>query len=156
MVKSFKEGGNGKRDGDQYLDIKQTKIVLSNIVPKLCVQMTPKDLNAAILLEISTYKPFRGGSSIRKWHTGLFYFHHQSDPKYIEVQPPPDLKNSNFDQTKSNDNIKPFKVKIGTTLYRLIKMNFFVRHNCKNTALFLQPYQDNRWRVCHINLWIFI
>jgi len=129
--------------------VDQTRTLFANIVPKLCYQMTPHDLNVAILMELSIYHPPRGGKSIRLWHVGLFQFIHTADPPYIQVSLPPDLKNTNSAQCETNENIRPFRLDWGTNLYRLMRMLYLARgDHITETALFLHPYQDNRWRVC--------
>ena len=132
------------------MDVNQTRTLFKNVVPGLCYQMSPHDLNAAIFLELSLYHPPRGGRSVRLWHIGLFKFIHTADPPYILVYLPPDLKNTNAAQCESNENIKPFRVEQSRdTLYKLMRMHFLARgDHITETALFLHPYQDNKWKVC--------
>lgn len=125
-------------------------MVFKNVVSKLCYNMTPQDLNAAILLELSLYHPPRGGRQLRLWHIGLFHFIHSANPPHIQVQLPPDLKNTNAAQCETNKNIKPFILQQSANLYKLMRMHFLARgDHITETALFLHPYPDNRWRVCY-------
>ena len=148
--KAGEVGGDNKIE-QAYLNVHQTRMLFQNVVPKLCYKMTPHDLNVAIMIELSLYHPPRGGKSIRKWHTGLFALMNSSvtDHPYIQVTLPSDWKNTNAAQCESNPNIKPFKLPQVGALYKLIRMHYLGRgQHITNTALFLHPYQDNRWRVC--------
>ena len=139
----------GAVDDESFLDLEQTRTLFGNILPKLCYRMTPHDLNVAIMMELSLYHPPRGGKSMRLWHIGLFKLIHTADPPYIQVSLPSDLKNTNAAQCETNENIRPFRLEQSGTLYKLIRMHHLGRgQHITETALFLHPYHDNKWRVC--------
>ena len=130
------------------LGITETRMLFHNIVPKLCVNMRPKDLNAALLMELMKASPSRGGKQIRLWDLNLFKHNRNARPQVIEVSLPREIKNGNAEQREKNPNLCNFHVLAHTPLHKLLLLV------CKNrgpgvtsTALFLHPFGDNEWRV---------
>ena len=130
------------------LGITETRMLFHNIVPKLCVNMRPKDLNAALLMELMKASPSRGGKQIRLWDLNLFKHNRNARPQVIEVSLPREIKNGNAEQREKNPNLCNFHVLENTPLHKLLLLV------CKNrgpgvtsTALFLHPFGDNEWRV---------
>ena len=131
---------------DRYLSLEATRSILANVKPKLCQQMSPRDLNAALFLELSILRTPRGVGHIRKYHIGLFHYHREAIPPFIEVQCPSDCKNTNSAQCDRNKNIGSIYIKQGTVLFKLIKMHFRTRGDVTIDAFFLQALSD--WKVC--------
>ena len=130
------------------LGITETRMLFHNIVPKLCVNMRPKDLNAALLMELMKASPSRGGKQIRLWDLNLFKHNRNARPPVIEVSLPREIKNGNAEQREKNPNLCNFHVLAHTPLHKLLLLV------CKNrgpgvtsTDLFLHPFPDNEWRV---------
>ena len=155
MKKNAADEVGGDNVDEAILDVDQTRKLFSNVVPKLCYRMTPHDLNVALMLQLSLHHPPRGGKSMRLWHIGLFKIMHTGDPPYILVYLPPDLKNTNAAQCETNKNIRPFRAEQSSVLYKLVRCHFLGRgENITETALFLHPHHDNKWRVCISTLFV--
>ena len=146
--RSGKEGVARNDEDRGVLDLEQTRMLFRNIVPKLCVNMRPMDLNAALLMELLKASPSRGGKQIRLWDLALFKHNRNARPQVIEVSLPRELKNGNAEQREKNPNLCNFHVLEHTPLHKLLLLVCKFRGpGVTSTALFLHPCPDNEWRV---------
>ena len=138
--RSGKEGVARNDEDRGVLDLEQTRMLFRNIVPKLCVDMRPMDLNAALLMELLKASPSRGGKQIRLWDLALFKHNRNARPQ--------ELKNGNAEQREKNPNLCNFQVLEHTPLHKLLLLVCKFRGpGVTSTALFLHPFPDNEWRV---------
>ena len=142
------EGVTHNDEVDGVLTREQTRQLFYNVVPKLCINMRPRDINAALLLELMKHSPSRGGRQIRLWTTSLFRYNRHTNPKSITVSLPRELKNGNAEQKAKNVNLQDFKIFEDSNLFKLLVMIIKLRGPHVTTdALFVHPYKDNEWRV---------
>ena len=130
---------------ERYLTIQQLNTLLQNLVPALCVNASPTDLNAALLIIISLHSTQRAGSHYREWVVGLIHWVYQEYPPFMEFLPPPNLKTNNAHQEDKNEKITRFRVGRESILYHVTKMILSGRYGIKSDALFLHP--KSTWMV---------